>query len=133
MMVRIPFMKEVAWYLIFAIFVIGIAPKVEAGLAPSEVIALSKVDRAADLERIQKVLETKMIKERLGKLGLTQDEINSRLSQLSDQQIHQLALQLDDLKVGKDDALGIIIALLVITILVIIILQLTGHRVVVTK
>jgi len=132
-MVRIPFMKEVTWYLVFAVFIIGIAPKVEAGFAPSEAIALSKVDRAADLERIQKVLETKMIRERLEKLGFTQDEINSRLSQLSDQQIHQLALQLDDLKVGKSDALGVIIALLVIAILVIIILQLTGHRVVVTK
>lgn len=132
-MVRIPFMKEVAWYLVFAMFIIGIVPKVEAGFAPSEVIALSKVDRVADLERIQKVLETKMISERLEKLGFTHDEINSRLSHLSDQQVHQLALQLDDLKVGKDDGLGIIIALLVIAILVVILLQLTGHRVVVTK
>lgn len=133
LMVKIPFMKEVSWYLVFAIFIISIVQKVEAGFAPSEVIALSKVDRTADLEKIQKVLETKMIKERLEKLGFTQEEINNRLSQLSDQQIHQLALQIDDLKVGKSDALGIIIALLVITILVIIILQLTGHRVVVTK
>jgi hypothetical protein len=132
-MVRIPFMREVAWYLVFAMFIIGIAPKVEAGFAPSEAIALSKVDRAADLERIQKTLETKMIKDRLERLGFTQDEINNRLAQLSDQQIHQLALQLDDLKVGKGDALGIIIALLVIAILVVILLQLTGHRVVVTK
>jgi len=130
---RIPFMREVAWYLVFAMFIIGIAPKVEAGLAPSEAIALSNVDRAADLERIQKVIETKMIRERLEKLGFTHDEINNRLSQFSDQQIHQLALQLDDLKVGKDDGLGIIIALLVIAILVVILLQLTGHRVVVTK
>ncbi|MDI6727564.1 MAG: PA2779 family protein [Thermodesulfovibrionales bacterium] len=132
-MMRIPFMREVAWYLVFAMFIIGIAPKVEAGLAPSEAIALSNVDRAADLERIQKVIETKMIRERLEKLGFTHDEINNRLSQFSDQQIHQLALQLDDLKVGKDDGLGIIIALLVIAILVVILLQLTGHRVVVTK
>jgi hypothetical protein len=132
-MVRIPFMKEVAWYLVFAMFIIGIAPKVEAGFAPSEAIALAQVDRAADMDKIQKALETKMIKERLEKLGFTQEEINNRLSQLSDQQIHQLALQLDDLKVGKSDALGVIVALLVIVILVLVILQLTGHRVVVTK
>ncbi|MBI3592059.1 MAG: PA2779 family protein [Nitrospirae bacterium] len=129
----IPFMKQVAWYLVFAMFIIGIAPKAEAGFAPSEVIALSKSDRAADMDKIQKVLETKMIKERLEKLGLSQDEINNRITQLSDQQIHKLALQLDDLKVGKDDALGVIIALLVIAILVVILLQLTGHRVIVTK
>ncbi len=131
-MVRIPFMKEVAWYLVFAMFIIGIVPKVEAGFAPSEAIALAQVDRAADMDKIQRVLETKMIKDRLEKFGFTQEEINNRLSQLSDQQIHRLALQLDDLKVGGD-ALGVIIALLVIAILVVILLQLTGHRVVVTK
>lgn len=132
-MVKIPFMKEIAWYLVFAMLIIGIAPKVEAGFAPSEAITLAQVDRTADMDRIQKVIETKMIKDRLERFGFTQEEINNRLSQLSDQQVHQLALQLDDLKVGKGDALGIIIALLVIAILVIIILQLTGHRVVVTK
>lgn len=130
---RVPFMSQVAWYLIFAMFIISIAPKVEAGFAPSEIIALSKSDRAADLDRIQKTLETKMIRERLEKFGLTQDEIDSRLAQLSDQQIHKLALQLDELRVGKDDGLGIVIALLMIAILVVLLLQLTGHRVVVTK
>ncbi|MBA4348497.1 MAG: hypothetical protein C0415_00705 [Thermodesulfovibrio sp.] len=129
---KIPFMKQVSWYLVFAMFIIGIAPKVDAGFAPSEVIALANVDRAADLDKIQKVLETKMIRERLERFGLTEDEINSRLSQMSDQQIHQLSLHIDDLKVGGD-ALGIIIALLVIAILVVLLLQLTGHKVVVTK
>ena len=133
MMVRIPFMKEVAWYLVFAMFIIGIAPKVEAGFAPSEAIALAQVDRAVDMDKIQRILETKMIKDRLEKFGFTQEEINNRLSQLSDQQIHQLALQVDNLKVGRGDAFGVIIALLVIAILVVILLQLTGHRVVVTK
>ena len=125
---RIPFMKQVAWYLIFAMFIIGIAPRVDAGLAPSEVIALAQVDRQADLGKIQKVLETKMIRDRLEQYGLTQDEINARLSQLSDQQMHNFALQLDNLKVGGD-GLGIVIALLLIAILVVIILYLTGHRV----
>ena len=129
---NIPLMKEVTWYLVFAMFIIGIVPRVEAGFAPSELIALSKADRAADVEKIQKVLETKMIRERLEKLGFTQEEINNRLSQMSDQQVHKFALQLDDLKVGGD-GLGIIIALLVIAILVVLLLQLTGHRVVVTK
>lgn len=130
---NVPFMKQMAWYLICAMFVIGIAPKVEAGFAPSSVIELSKTDRAADMETIQKTLETKMIKERLGKLGFTPEEINNRLSQLSDQQIHKFALQVDDLKAGKDGALGVIIALLVIVLLVVLILHFSGHRVIVTR
>ncbi len=121
-------MKQVAWYLVFAMFIIGIAPKVDAGLAPSQVIALQQFDRQADLAKIQKVIESKMIRDRLEQYGLTQDEINTRLSQLSDQQIHNFALNLDDLKVGGD-GLGIVIALLVIAILVVILLYLTGHRV----
>jgi len=129
---RIPFMKHVSWYLVIAMFIIGIAPRVDAGLAPSEIIALTQVDRTADLGKIQKVLETRAVSERLAQFGLTQDEIQKRLAQLSDQQIHQTALQLDDLKIGQD-ALGVIIALLLIAILVVLLLQLTGHKVIVTK
>lgn len=130
---RIPFMKHVSWYLVIAMFIIGVAPRVDAGLAPSEIIALAQVDRTADLGKIQKVLETKAISERLMQFGLTQDEVQKRLIQLSDQQIHQTALQLDDLKIGQDDGLGIIIAVLIIAILVVLLLQLTGHKVIVTK
>jgi hypothetical protein len=129
----IPFMKQISWYLVVAMFIIGIAPRVDAGLAPSEIIALSQTDRAADLAKIQKVLELKAVGERLTQLGLAQEEIKNRLDQLSDQQIHQAALQLDDLKVGQGDALGIIIALLVIAILLVILLNLTGRRVFITK
>src|SRR6202142_3802737 len=96
---KIPFMRQVAWYLVFAMFIIGIAPRVDAGLAPSQVIALAQIDRQADLGKIQKVLETKMIRDRLEQYGFTQDEINARISQLSDQQMHSFALQLDNLKV----------------------------------
>ncbi|HHT9147128.1 MAG TPA: PA2779 family protein [Candidatus Wunengus sp. YC61] len=130
---KIRFMKQISWCLVVAMFIIGIVPNVQAGFAPSDVIALLQVDRAADIGKIQKVLETKMVRERLGKLGYAQEEINSRFAQLSDQQIHNLALQIDEIKVGGDSGLGIVIALLVIAILVVLFIQLTGHRVVVTK
>jgi hypothetical protein len=130
---RIPFMKHVTWYLVIAMFIIGIVPRVDAGLAPSQIIALTQIDRTADLVKIQKVLEVKAISERLMQFGLTQDEVQKRLIQLSDRQIHQIALQLDDLKIGQDDALTLIIALLFIAILVVVLLKLTGHKVIVTK
>jgi len=130
---RIPFMKHISWYLVIAMFIIAIAPRVDAGLAPSEVIQLASVERAADLQKIRQTLEMKAVGERLTQLGLTSAEVQQRLSSLSDQQIHQIALQLDDLKIGQSDALGVIIALLVIVILVIVILKLTGHKVLVTK
>ena len=130
---QIPFMKHISWYMIIAMFIIGIAPRVDAGLAPSEIIALAQLERGADIEKIQKVIEVKAISERLKQFGLTQDEVQARLVQMSDQQIHQVALQLDSLKVGQSDALFVIIAILVIAILVVVLLKVTGHKVIITK
>jgi len=130
---KMPFMRHVTWYLVIVMFIIGIAPKVDASLVQSEMISLMRVYKKADLEKIQKFLEMKAVSKRLEQLGLTKEEIQKRLNQLSDQQIHQIALQLDDLRIGKDDALGVIIALLLITLLIALLLQLTGHKVVVTK
>jgi hypothetical protein len=122
--------KWITWYLVMAMFVIGITPRVYAGFSPSEFTSLAPAERSEELQKIQKFLEMKVVGERLKELGLTPDEIQSRLNQLSDPQIHQLALQVDKLKVGGD-ATGVIIVILVIAILVIVIIQLTGHKVVV--
>jgi len=130
---RIPFMKSVSWYLVIAMFLIAVAPRVEAGMAPSEIIALSQADRATDIEKIRQVLELKAVGERFRQLGLDQEEVKARLAELSDHQIHQLALQIDDIRIGQGDVLGVIIALLVIAILVVVLLKLTGHRVFVTR
>ncbi len=127
---KIPFFRHVAWYLVFAMMFLGMVPRVEAGFSPSEVLNPS-LERAQDLAKVEKAIETKMIRERLDKLGYTAEEVRSRLDRLSDQQLHQLALNLDNVKVAGDDGLGLIIVLLVIAILVVILLQLTGHKVIV--
>jgi hypothetical protein len=113
--------------------VLGVTPNVEAGFIPSKVIQMSETERDADILQIKKILETKAVRVRLEQLGFTAEEIQERLSKLSDQQIHQIALQLDQLKVGQGDALGIIIAVLVIAILVVVLLKLTGHDIIITK
>jgi hypothetical protein len=128
---KIPFRKWITWYLVVAMFVIGITPRVFAGFSPSELIGLSPADRSSALQKIQKFLEMKMVGERLKDFGFTPDEIQSRLNQLSDPQVHQLAMQIDNLKVGGNDALGILVALLVIAILVVILVWLLGHRIVI--
>lgn len=122
--------KLISIYLIAAILVIGMVSAASAGLSPSELVELQKVDRAQDLQKVQQVLEMKVVKNRFEQLGFTQDQINSKLSNLSDQQLHQLANKLDNIKVGGD-GLEVVVALLIIVILIIVILQLTGHRVLV--
>jgi hypothetical protein len=125
---RIFLKRWITWYLVAAIFVIGITPRVYAGFAPSEGFALTSGERASNLDKVQKFLEMKMVRERLKDLGFTPEEIQGKLNDLNDQQLHQLAMKMDDLKVGGD-GLGIVI--LVIIILVIVIIQLSGHRIVV--
>jgi len=128
---RAPMKKGIIWYLVAAMFIIGIAPRVYAGFSPSEAVALSSAERSSELKQIQKFLEMKMVRERLRELGLSPDDIQARLNQFSDQQLHQLALKLDDLKVGADEGLIIVILLLAVVITVVIVLQATGHQVVV--
>ena len=123
--------KYMTWYLVAAMLVIGITPRAYAGFSPSEAIGLSPAERLSDTMKMQKFLEMKIVGERLKELGFAPEEIQGRLHQLSDSQIHQLALKLDDLKLGADSGLGVVVALLVIAILVIFIFQLTGHRIVV--
>jgi hypothetical protein len=84
----------------------------------------------ADLKRIQAVLEQEVVQRRLSDLGLTRDEILTRLQLLSPRQLHQLAAHLDELQLGGDSALGILITLGAITVLVVVFLQLAGYKVV---
>jgi len=124
--------KWVTWYMVTVMFLFGMMPRVDAGFSPSEVIGQSQMNRAADLERIQKIIQIKMIRERLNALGFSQEEIQTRLKQLSDEQVHQLALKLDELNVGGDDAVTVLVILL-IAVIVILVIYLMGYRVVLKK
>jgi hypothetical protein len=122
--------KSLTWYLVIALFIISIAPHAEGAFIPSQAIALSDTERQSDLGKIQSFLETKLVSQRLQDLGFKADEIKERLAYLSDQQLHNYAQQLDDLKAGGD-AIGLVIGVLLIILLVIVILHLTDHKVIV--
>ena len=126
-------MKMISCYLVVAMFVLGITPRLYAGFSPSEAVSILTFDRSSDLEKIRKVLEMKMVRERLKNFGFTPNEIEKKLSQLEDQQIHQLALSLDDLKVGSDGWAWVVVILVLIAIGVIVYFYITGHRVVIEK
>lgn len=119
--------KAFAVYLTVALFAIGMVPRVEAGFIPSQPDMGS---RAEDVAKIQKVLEMKVITENLEKMGYSKAEVESRLAGMTDQQIHKMASQIDEVRSGGD-GLGVVIGILVIIILVLVILQLTGHKVII--
>jgi hypothetical protein len=125
-------------YLCAALIVTGwisICPKEAwASFVPSEAaLSGAAFDREADLGKLKAFLERKVVAQRLADWGLGADDIAARLGALTDAQIHRAAVQLDSVQPGGDSGLGVIIGLLVIAILVVVLLQLTGHRVVITK
>jgi hypothetical protein len=120
------------WYLVVAMLIIGITPRLEAAFAPSEALVLSSAARSTDTETVQAALENKLVRQRLQDLGFNADEITAKLSQLSDEQLHSIAQKLDDLKVGSD-GFGVVIGILVIIALILVIIHLSGHKVIVTR
>jgi hypothetical protein len=134
-MLRIPvFTRMMTWTLVIVTLMGWSQPEGWAMLAPPAPTApeaVSNWNRVTDLQTIQRVLETKIVQQRLQDWGLMADEIEARLSQLSDEQVHQMATQLDALIPGGE--LGLIILLLVIAIIVVLVLYLTGNKVVVEK
>jgi hypothetical protein len=123
-------LRGVAIYMAVVLFFISVCPRADAGFSPSEVVGIKESDRSADLRKIRQVLEMKSVRDHLQALGLSDEEAGERLSALSDSQIHQLSQNLEQVKIGGD-GFGVVIALLVIAILVVLLLQLTGHRVIV--
>lgn len=128
------FKRSLVGYLVIASFVLGFLsafPTAEgwAMFLPSN---LTASERQEDLAKVQPFLESKIIRQRLADLGLNQEEISTRLAQLSNQEIHDVASKIDTLQTGGG-ALEMIVVLLVIAILVVVLLQVTGHKVIVTK
>ncbi len=121
------FKKVLAVYLAVAVFFIGFVQSAGAAFIPSEVTLNSKVE---NLEKVQKFLEMKIVSQRLKDFGYSEKEIMDRLNNLDEQTLHSLALKIDELKVAGDAGLAIVLALVIIA-LVVLIINLTGHRVVV--
>jgi hypothetical protein len=97
-----------------------------AMLAPANLMtapAAKNDSRAQDLKTIQTTLESKMVRQRLSEFKLTPEQINQRMSQLSDAQIHQLAMQIRAINPGGD-AVGFLIGVGVLVVIVLFIIWL---------
>jgi hypothetical protein len=87
-------------------------------------------ERDADMDKIQRVLESKIVGKRLMELGLSNQEIDSRLSKLSDEELHWFAAQVESLYPGGN-GLGVVIAILVIVLLVLVILKVADKKIII--
>jgi tetrahydromethanopterin S-methyltransferase subunit B len=122
-------MRATAGIMLALMLVIGLAPRVDAGFVPTS--ASAGAVHAQDLESVQKIVENKLVTARLADLGYSAEEVQVRLAQLSDEEVHALAGQLDAVESGG--IIGAIIVILVVAILVILVLRLTDTTVTVNK
>ncbi len=120
------FAKLLSLYLVFAMFLLTMPAQGWAMFVPVE---RSSTDRQADLGSIQKTLESTVVKQRLMDAGLSPDEALAHINRLSAEQTHQLAANLDSLQAGAD-GVGAVVFLLLVAIIVVIVLEATGHRVI---
>lgn len=126
-LIRTSIRRRTALVLIVVMGLFGFVPRLDAAFVPSG-DSWSGLDRQSDMARVQKILEDKMVRERLKALGLTEEEISARLDQLSDQEVHALATQLDTVTAGGSTA-EVIIVILLVAILVVLVLMLSGKRI----
>ena len=124
------YFRQIALVLAFTMLAIGAIPAKSMAYVVGSEAVVAEHSREADLARIQRVLESKLVSDKLSESGLSQDEISGRLSQLSDEDVHSFASELESVNPGGD-GVGIVIGLLVVVILVIIILRLMDRKIII--
>jgi hypothetical protein len=88
-----------------------LAPAKEAG------VPAGSPDREKDLKAVQSALESEVVRRRLADFKLTPEEIDGRLRQMSDEQVHQAALQVRAMNPGGDLGGVLVVVLLVMLII----------------
>lgn len=127
-MLNTPFFKILSLYLIVSVFALTLPAQGWAMLVPTG----QAEARSTDQTKVQAMLESSVLKQRLLDFGLTPEETTARLNKLSDEQVHQLAANMDAVQAGSD-VLGDVVVILLIVILVIAILELTGHHIIMKR
>jgi hypothetical protein len=118
--------KGFVCFLTVAFSVLSFVSSSPAMFIPSLHEGSSSSDRNVDLQKIQRVLESKLVQHKLSQLGLTTEDVEARLHQLDDQQIHQIVTQIDGLNAGGDSGAVWVIVLVLLGVIVFLVLEMTG-------
>jgi hypothetical protein len=105
-----------------------ISKSVEGAMVSSHMILSGgkAVSRGMDEEKVRRMLENKIVAERLKSHGLSKEEVMAKMDRMSDEQIHQLAALSDRMPAGGDGAATaavIVLVVFIIAILMLIILR----------
>lgn len=122
---------RICWLVLFAFSCLSLIPaNGNASLVGSRLADGSAVaERQAQIETIRQALEQEVVAQRLADFGLSKEEVASKLSSLSDEQLHQLSGLSKDIASGN--GVEAVVAVLLIIFLVIIILKLMDKEIIV--
>jgi len=122
-MVRRPLVRPGVVVLVLSwAIALGCLPHVvESAPLPPSTAAPAEVDEVA--------LETRLVLAQLEALGVDRAEARARVAALSDAERHELALRLDELGAGGSAAAALAVVI-VVGLLVVLILELMGRRVI---
>jgi uncharacterized protein DUF6627 len=124
---RLVLQQGLVLYLSLVLLILGGLPEnVTAALIPSNAggaDGVVKFDRAADTQTIQRVLESKMVAQRLTDMGMSVEEVQASMDKLSPEDLHQIAANMDGVQAGGG-VVGFVIVVMVLVVLALLIVYL---------
>ena len=126
-MLRYPAVRLVCWYLAFTLSGLFILPATVHAvfISPSEsVLAEMDVD---SLAVIREALENVVLTEKLTALGLSPDEITTRLDALTSEERQAVLAEVDQIQAGGNG----VVTLLIVILLVVLILKLLDKEIII--
>ena len=123
-MLKNPLIRMLSLYLSIAVTALSFPASGWAMLVPAK----NEAVRAGDLAKVQAALESSAVQQRLMDYGLTSEEASERVASLSDEQLHRFASDIDSVQAGG--LLGDVVFVLLVVVIVLVILEMTGHHVV---
>jgi hypothetical protein len=127
--------RRTAWFFVLAIVMAGWMGVLGSfrGVAEASVIASHGGAgdlRAAEIAKVQTVLEQKVVMQKLLDYGVSSEEAMAKVRSMSESDLHRLATLTDRVAAGAD-GVGFAIGLAVLVILILVILMLMNRHVVI--
>ncbi len=116
-------------FLVLITFVPVSLISISANAAVTESQMISPEENASTIReinelKVRRALENKIVAEKLMSRGLTKEEVSDKISEMSDEQVHQIASLTDRIPAGGDSGLAIVVTILIIVALVLLIVYL---------
>jgi len=124
---RYPAFRLICWYLVFTLSGLFALPATVQAAYISSTARILSDGNTDGLEAVREALEEELLTEKLASLGLSSEEIRTRLDSLTPEERQVVLADIDKVQAGGNG----IVTLLVIVLLVVLILKLLDKEIVI--